>query len=198
VEIRELAIPHAWEIVPVVHGDERGSFLEAYRADHLGAVTGRAFELRQGNISISKKGVARGIHWADVPGGQAKYCTVVAGSVIDYTIDIRVGSPTFGKWDAVELDDRNHKAVFLSEGLGHLFVVTSESATVSYQVNDFYAPTREHSISPLDPAIGLPLADLQLSPQDLAAPTLAEAEAQGILPTWDNCLAHYATLALAS
>jgi dTDP-4-dehydrorhamnose 3,5-epimerase len=133
-----------------------------------------------------------------VPEGQAKYVTVISGSVTDYMIDIRVGSPTFGTWDSVDLDESNRKAVFVSEGLGHFFVVTSESATVNYLVNDFYNPTREHAISPLAPVIGLPAGDLILSAQDAAAPTLGEAEALGILPTWENCLAHYAMKGLAS
>jgi dTDP-4-dehydrorhamnose 3,5-epimerase len=94
----------------------------------------------------------------------------------------------------VELDDQNRKAVFLSEGLGHLFVVTSDSATVSYQINDYYNPTHEHSVSPLDPALGLPVADLILSAQDAAAPTLSQAQDLGILPDWDACLAHYQSL----
>jgi dTDP-4-dehydrorhamnose 3,5-epimerase len=208
VEFRELAVPHAWEITPVQRADDRGVFLELYRADLLADATGRTFELKQGNVSVSKRGVGRGIHWADVggapdqrgadvSGGQAKYFSVIAGSATDYIVDIRVGSPTYGTWDSVELDDRNRRAVFLSEGLGHLFVVTSESATVSYQINDYYNPTREHAVSALDPALALPLADLILSPQDAAAPTLAEARDLGILPTWDACLAHYASLAVA-
>jgi dTDP-4-dehydrorhamnose 3,5-epimerase len=194
VEFRELAVPHAWEIVPIQRADDRGVFLELYRADLLAEATGRTFELRQGNVSVSRRGVGRGIHWADVPAGQAKYFSVLAGSVTDYIVDIRTGSPTFGSWDAVDLDDENRKAVFLSEGLGHLFVVTSESATVSYQINDYYNPTHEHAINPLDPELKLPVADLIQSPQDAAAPTLAEAGALGILPTWDACLAHYTSL----
>jgi dTDP-4-dehydrorhamnose 3,5-epimerase len=197
VEIRELAVPHAWEITPVIHSDDRGAFLESFRADTLAEVTGRSFELRQGNTSISRRGVARGVHYADVDaagGGQAKYVTVLVGSVTDYIIDIRVGSPTFGTWDSVELDATNRKAVFLSEGLGHLFVVTSETATVNYLVNDVYRPDREHGISPVDPALGLELAasDLVLSAQDVAAPTLADAAEAGLLPTWEASLARYA------
>ena len=189
-------MPHAWEISPVIHGDARGAFLESFRADRLAEATGRGFELRQGNTSISRRGVARGVHFADIDqggGGQAKYVTVLVGAVTDYIIDIRVGSPTFGKWDSVELDDQNRKAVFLSEGLGHLFVVTSETATVNYLVNDVYRPNREHGISPVDPELGLGLRrdELVLSAQDVAAPTLAAAAAAGLLPTWEASLARY-------
>jgi dTDP-4-dehydrorhamnose 3,5-epimerase len=200
VDIRELEVPHAWEIAPVLRGDERGLFLESYRADLLSEATGRTFTAVQGNVSVSRRGAGRGIHFAELPGGQAKYFTVVAGSVIDFVIDIRVGSPTFGRWAAVELDDQNRKATFVSEGLGHLFVVTSESATVSYQVNAYYNPEREHAVSALDPVIDLPIpvaaADLVLSPQDIAAPTLAEARASGVLPTWEGALAAYAAAAV--
>jgi dTDP-4-dehydrorhamnose 3,5-epimerase len=202
VDIRELAVPHAYEISPILRGDDRGVFLESYRADLLTEATGRSFTLRQGNISVSKYGVARGIHYAEVdeaPTGQAKYFTVVSGSVVDFVVDIRVGSPTFGNWDAVELDDKNRKAVFISEGLGHLFVVTSETVTVSYLTNDVYRPDREHGLSPLSADIGLelpvPADDLIFSAQDAAAPTLAEALAAGMLPTWDACLATYAATA---
>jgi dTDP-4-dehydrorhamnose 3,5-epimerase len=194
VEFRELAVPHAWEIETVQRADDRGVFLELYRADLLAEATGRTFEFKQGNVSVSHRGVGRGIHWADVPAGQAKFFSVLAGSAVDYIVDIRVGSPTFGSWDAVELDDQNRKAVFLAEGLGHLFVVTSESATVSYQINGFYDPPHEHAINALDPALDLPFTDLIQSQQDAAAPTLAEAEALGILPTWEACLTHYSSL----
>jgi dTDP-4-dehydrorhamnose 3,5-epimerase len=198
VEIRELAVPHAYEITPLVRRDDRGFFLESYRGDLLAEATGRGFDLVQGNTSRSAHGVARGIHWADVPRGQAKYFTVARGAVVDYMVDIRVGSPTFGVWDSVALDDENRKAVFISEGIGHLFIVTSETADVSYLVNERYDPQREHTLNALDPALDLrlPLPDIQLSERDAAAPTLADAAAEGLLPSWDECLALYAELAV--
>jgi dTDP-4-dehydrorhamnose 3,5-epimerase len=205
VDIRQLAVPSAYEISPILRGDDRGVFLESYRADILAEATGRSFDLRQGNISVSKRGVARGIHTARVdeaPTGQAKYFTVVVGSVVDFVVDIRVGSPTYGTWDAVELDDANRKAVFISEGLGHLFVVTSESATVSYLTNDVYRPEREFGLTPLDAELALafpvPVDELIFSPQDAAAPTLAAAREAGILPTWEACLATYAATRIES
>ncbi len=196
VEIRELAVPHAFAFTPVVRGDERGVFLESYRADLLEEATGRRFDLRQSNVSLSRRGVARGIHFADVPTGQAKYVTVVAGSILDFVIDIRVGSPTFGRWDSVALDDVTRGAVFLPEGFGHLFVAMSESATVHYLTTDVYRPEREHGITPLDPelALELPFAadELLFSPRDEAAPTLDQARQGGLLPSWQECLAVYA------
>jgi dTDP-4-dehydrorhamnose 3,5-epimerase len=181
---------------PVQHADDRGVFLESFRADLFEQATGRRFDLRQTNISVSAKGVARGIHFADVPHGQAKYVTVMAGSIVDYIIDIRVGSPTFGEWEAVPLDDRERQAVFLPEGFGHLFVATSESATVNYLTNDVYRPGREHGLTPLDTELALELPfsgdELLLSPKDAVAPSLAAAAAQGLLPRYEACLAAYA------
>lgn len=195
MEIRESTVPGAFVFRPVQHADDRGVFLEAFRADLFEGATGRRFDLRQTNISVSAKGVARGIHFADVPNGQAKYVTVVAGSIVDYVIDIRTGSPTFGQWEAIPLDDRDRAAVFLPEGFGHLFVATSETAIVNYLTNDVYRPGAEHGITPLDTqlALELPFAPdgLLLSPKDVDAPTLAEAEASGLLPSYDACLDAY-------
>lgn len=186
-------MPHAWEFTPVQHPDERGVFLEWFKGEEFEAATGRSFDLRQANISVSKRGVVRGIHFAAVPIGQAKYVTCVAGSVLDVIIDIRVGSPTFGQWDSVVLDDESRSCVFLSEGLGHLFVATSDSATVSYLTTDKYRPGAEHGINPADPALGLELPEgAIMSARDVAAPTLAEALAAGLLPTFDASLAAYA------
>jgi dTDP-4-dehydrorhamnose 3,5-epimerase len=199
VEIRPLAIADAHVITPVSHADERGLFLEGFRADVLERATGRRFEPVQVNRSISRRGVVRGIHYADVPPGQAKYVMVTAGAILDYVIDIRVGSPTFGQWEAVALDDVENRAVFLAEGLGHLFVVTSESASMVYLVSDVYRPECEHTISPLDPEIGLefPFAtdELILSERDVAAPSFSEARSRGMLPEYAECVARYGKLA---
>ena len=155
MQIRELSIPDAYEITPKQLGDDRGVFLEWYRFDRLAEAIGHPLDLRQANTSVSKRGVVRGIHFADVPPSQAKYVTATRGSVLDFAIDIRVGSPTFGRWDSVLLDDVDRRAIYLSEGLGHCFVALSDDATVSYLVSDVYSPTAEHGISPLDPEIAL-------------------------------------------
>ncbi len=177
-------------------------FLEWYRFDKLSEVTGHPITLRQANTSVSKKGVVRGIHFADVPIGQAKYVTVTHGAVLDYVVDIRVGSPTFGQWDSVLLDDVDRRAIYLSEGLGHAFVALTDGAVVSYLVTDTYNPSAEHGIDPLDPQIGLVFppeaGEPLLSPKDTDAPTLAEAAEQGLLPQWDAVRAYYETLNGAS
>lgn len=198
MQIRELNVPDSYEITPKQFGDDRGVFLEWYRFDKLEEVSGRSIKLAQSNTSVSKRGSVRGIHFADIPIGQAKYVTATRGAVLDYVIDIRVGSPTFGQWDSVLLDDTDRKAIFISEGLGHCFVALTDDATVSYLVTDVYRPDREHGINPLDERVGLvipPEAGTPLlSPKDTEAPGLDEAAAAGLLPTWDDARAFYATL----
>lgn len=198
MQIRELSIPDAYEITPKQFGDDRGVFLEWYRFDKLEEATGRSIDLRQANTSVSKRGVVRGIHFADIPIGQAKYVTVTHGAVLDYVVDIRVGSPTFGQWDSVLLDTTDRRAIFLSEGLGHAFVALTDDATVSYLVTDVFNAPREHGINPIDPEIGLVFppeaGEALLSPKDTDAPGINEAAAAGLLPTWDEARAFYTSL----
>ncbi|MHB1063489.1 MAG: dTDP-4-dehydrorhamnose 3,5-epimerase family protein [Georgenia sp.] len=193
MEFRELAIPGAWEITPRQHGDPRGVFLEWFRQTAFVAAVGHPFHPKQANASVSAAGVLRGIHFADVPPSQAKYVTCPQGAVLDVVVDIRVGSPTFGAWDTVLLDDVDRRAVYLSEGLGHAFCSLEDGSTVMYLCSEPYAPTREHGIHPLSEelAIAWPTTDragrpltVQLSDKDAAAPTFREAAGQGLLPTY--------------
>jgi dTDP-4-dehydrorhamnose 3,5-epimerase len=202
VKIRELKIPDSYEITPRQFGDDRGVFLEWFRADHLEQAIGRRFPILQSNTSVSKRGVVRGIHFADIAPSQAKYVTATHGAVLDFVIDIRVGSPTFGQWDSVLLDDVDRRAIFISEGLGHCFVALTDDATVSYLVSAPFNAEREHGINPLDPVVGLEFpaeaGTPLLSPKDEEAPGLEAAAAAGLLPTWDEAKAFYATLGTAS
>lgn len=188
MQIRELSIPGSFEITPIQRVDDRGIFLEWYRFDRLEEAVGHALDLRQGNTSVSKRGVVRGIHFADVPRGQAKYVTAMHGAVLDFVVDIRVGSPTFGQWDSVLLDGVDRRAIYLAEGLGHAFVALTENATVSYLVSDVYSSAHEHGIDPTDPEIGLKFpseaGELLLSPKDTEAPSLRSAAAAGLLPDY--------------
>ena len=199
MQIRELSIPDSYEITPIQRADDRGVFLEWYRHDVLTDHVGHSLTLRQANTSVSKRGVVRGIHFADVPLGQAKYVTVTRGAVLDYIIDIRVGSPTFGQWDSVRLDEVDRRAVYLAEGLGHAFVALTDHATVSYLVSDVYNAPKEHGINPLDETIGLVFPDEAgeplLSPKDTDAPSLATAAESGLLPQWDDMRRYYDSLA---
>lgn len=196
MDIRPLAIDGSWVITPRQFADPRGVFLESFRQDRLAEVTGRPLVVRQTNVSVSSRGTVRGIHFADVPPGQAKYVTALAGSFIDYVVDIRVGSPTFGQWDSIVLDTVDRRAIYLEEGLGHCLCALEDDSTVLYLCSEVYNPTGEHGLHPLDPQIGLRFpADLEplLSAKDVAAPLLADAVAAGTLPTWEGARAHAAS-----
>jgi dTDP-4-dehydrorhamnose 3,5-epimerase len=189
VKARELAVPGAWELTPRLHADSRGVFYEVFTDASFTGFTGHRFDLHQVNCSVSTAGVLRGLHFAQVPPSQAKYVTCLHGSVFDVVVDIRVGSPTFGRWDAVTLDDRSRRAVYISEGLGHAFLSLQENSTVMYLCSADYDPAREHTIRATDPAIGIDWPDvdeLVLSDRDAEAPTLEEVQAAGLLPTWDE------------
>jgi dTDP-4-dehydrorhamnose 3,5-epimerase len=198
MRIERLAIDGAFVVTPRQLRDDRGTFFESFRGDHLAEHLGHRPDVLQTNVSVSVRGTVRGIHFADVPPGQAKFVTAVSGSLLDYVVDIRVGSPTFGRSEAVLLDTLERRAVYLSEGLGHAFCALEDGTTAMYLCTATYNPAGEHGIHPLDPAVGLPLpedVDPRLSPRDDAAPSLAEAEASGLLPTYAACTAWAATLA---
>ncbi|MEU9916959.1 dTDP-4-dehydrorhamnose 3,5-epimerase [Streptomyces sp. NPDC051001] len=195
--MRPLGIEGAWVLEPKVFPDERGSFHEWYRGEEFREATGYDLSLAQANCSVSKRGVLRGVHFADVPPGQAKYVTCVRGAVLDVVVDIRVGSPTFGSWEAVRLDDDTRHAVFLAEGLGHAFMALTDDATVVYLCSTGYAPGREHGVHPLDPQLAIAWPEgisPVLSEKDDQAPSLAEAERSGLLPSYEECSAYYERL----
>ncbi|GED96593.1 dTDP-4-dehydrorhamnose 3,5-epimerase family protein [Gordonia crocea] len=205
MEIRELSVNGAWEFTPVQHGDSRGVFLEAFKAPLLAEVIGHDLDLAQVNVSVSAAGSVRGVHFADVPPGQAKYVTCVAGAVLDVIVDIRVGSPTFGHHDTVLLDDTDRRAVYLAEGLGHAFCSLADGSTVAYLCSTGYNPGAEHGVNPMDPALGIDWPTtardgsrltFELSAKDTAAPTLAQAREQGLLPEYDAVVAYLAQRAL--
>ncbi|MFE2214613.1 dTDP-4-dehydrorhamnose 3,5-epimerase [Streptomyces canus] len=191
--MKPLSIEGAWVHEPSVFPDERGSFHEWFRGADFRTSTGHDLSLAQANCSVSRRGTLRGVHFADVPPSQAKYVKCVRGAVLDAVVDIRVGSPTYGQWELVRLDDETHASVYLSEGLGHAFLALTDDATVVYLCSEGYAPGREHGIHPLDPELGIEWpADVEplLSDKDAAAPTLAEAATQGLLPRYEDCVAY--------
>ncbi|MBM7280392.1 dTDP-4-dehydrorhamnose 3,5-epimerase family protein [Gordonia rubripertincta] len=204
MKVRPLTIDGAWELTPVQHGDARGLFAEAFKGDLLAEVIGHRFDLAQVNLSVSAAGVLRGVHFADVPPGQAKYVTCASGAILDVIVDIRVGSPTFGTYDTVLLDDVDRRAVYLSEGLGHAFCALADNSTVTYLCSTGYNPSGEHGINPLDPELGIewptqardgsPL-EYELSEKDTAAPGLTEAREAGLLPDYDDVMAFLQGLA---
>lgn len=188
-----MAVGGAWEITPRVLADPRGSFHETFKGAVFAGHVGHALVVRQVNTSTSAAGVVRGVHFAAVPPGQAKYVTCTHGTVLDYVVDIRLGSPTFGTYDTVLLGGTTRRAVYIPEGLGHLFVSLEDDSTVTYLCSQPYAPGREFGITPFCETLALELPthgrdgqtlEYRLSDKDRAAPGLREAERLGILPTF--------------
>jgi dTDP-4-dehydrorhamnose 3,5-epimerase len=197
MQARALRIEGAWEFTPRTFGDDRGVFLEWFKADVFEQTVGQPLTIAQANQSVSSRGVLRGIHSATIPPGQAKYVYCPKGAVLDVVIDIRAGSPTFGEWDAVQLDDHDRRAVYISEGLGHAFMSLADGSAVTYLCSTGYNPDHEFGTQPLDAELALPWpADVQpiLSAKDADAPTLREAEQRGILPNYADCIALYKSM----
>ena len=167
-------------IEPRVFGDERGYFFESYNAAAFRETTGLDIEFVQDNESKSKYGVLRGLHYQLPPFAQSKLVRVVKGRVLDVAVDIRKGSPTFGKYVATELTEDNHCQFFLPRGMAHGFVVLSEEAVFQYKCDNLYHPEAEGAIAWNDPAIGIdwsiPAADIILSEKDKHHPTLVAAK----------------------
>lgn len=201
--VEPMMIDGAWIFTPRLFGDARGAFCEYFRQDMLETRVGHPLDVRQGNCSVSAAGVVRGIHFADVPPGQAKYVACASGAILDVVVDLRVGSPTFGRWDSAVLDDRDRRAVYVAEGLGHAFMSLVDGSTVLYLCSSFYAPEREHGVHPLDADLGIAWPStapngtsltVQLSDKDATAPTLQQARHAGMLPTYEETIAHYDAL----
>ena len=170
-------------IEPVVHGDERGFFLETYRADVLSEM-GIDLEFVQDNHSRSGQGIVRGMHFQP---GQAKLVRCVRGEILDVVVDIRRGSPTFGRWEAFELNDTNHRQALVPDGFAHGFCVLSDVADVTYKVSSYYDATTEGGFRYDDPAVGIEwptTLELTVSARDRAAPLLVELAAS--LPFRDS------------
>ena len=200
---QELDIEGAWLITPTRYEDDRGFFVETFRAEEFEEHVGHPFHLQQANMSVSKAGVVRGVHYADVPPSQAKYVSCTRGAIVDYVVDIRAGSPTFGKWTSVLLNSAQPRFVYISEGLGHALIALEDHTTVNYLVSESFNPKREHGVQALDAALGLefPATDssgrpleILLSPKDAEAPLLADALAAGLLPTYEESVAYRASL----
>ena len=151
MDIRALSIMGSFEITPRQFADDRGLLLESFRGDRLAEAVGHRLDVAQTNVSVSSRGTVRGIHFAQVPPSQAKYITALSGSFLDFVIDLRVGSPTFGQWESALLDTIDHRALYLAEGLGHASSFLEDDSTVIYLCSAVYNPAREHAINPLDP-----------------------------------------------
>lgn len=191
MEFTELNVEGACLVKPKRFSDDRGYFQENFKLSKLEELFGFTFKVKQVNQSLSGAGVVRGIHWADVPPGQRKYVTVQSGAILDFVVDLRTSSPTFGRWDFAELSAENGFAMLIGNGLGHAFLALQDNTVVTYLCTEEYAPTRERSLNPLDTRIGIDFSGLAqergieklvVSPKDAEAESLDWFEAQGLLP----------------
>ena len=170
----ETRLPGPVLIEPKVHGDDRGFFLETYRRDRY-AEAGITDEFVQDNHSLSKRGIVRGMHFQP---GQAKLVRCARGTILDVVVDLRRGSPTFGQWEAFELDGERHLQLYVPDGFAHGFAVLSDVADLLYKVSSYYDPSSESGFRYDDPDVGIewPEGELIPSERDANAPTLAEIE----------------------
>ncbi|MCM1028346.1 MAG: dTDP-4-dehydrorhamnose 3,5-epimerase [Pseudoflavonifractor sp.] len=176
MNVIDTSIPGVKIIEPAVHHDRRGYFFESYSREFFDRLVAPGVTFVQDNESRSSLGVVRGLHFQLPPFAQSKLVRVVEGKVVDIAVDLRVGSPTFGKQISVELSADNHRQVFLPKGMAHGFSVVSPTATFLYKVDEFYHPEAEGAISILDPSfvLPLPLDEAILSDKDLHHPLLAD------------------------
>ncbi|MDB1090151.1 dTDP-4-dehydrorhamnose 3,5-epimerase [Streptomyces sp. ACA25] len=188
---RPLKVEGAFAFTPRVFPDDRGAFLSPYQEPAFTAAVGHPlFPVAQTNHSHSRRDVVRGLHYTATPPGSAKYVYCARGKALDIIVDIRVGSPTFGAWDAVVLDQTDFRAVYFPLGAGHAFVALEDDTVMSYMVSSSYVPAHELALSVLDPELGLPLPPedrMLLSDRDRVAPTLAQAAGSGTLPDYEQC-----------
>lgn len=195
MRISEMTVPDAYRIEPDRIADSRGFFYEAIRAEALRSITGHELEIRQVNYSVSKRNTVRGIHGTALPPGQAKLVTCVRGAALDIAVDIRVGSPTFGHYAVTRQDAESGTAVYLPDGIGHAFLALTDDTCMCYLCSVEYVPGTMIDIDALDPELALPwkLSGPPIrSAKDAAAPSLSEAAAAGLLPTYEQCVRSYA------
>jgi dTDP-4-dehydrorhamnose 3,5-epimerase len=203
MEVAPLSIQGSFVLTPVIHDDERGSFLEWFRADVFERTTGYPLRLGVAQTSVYAAGSVHGIHVAQFPTSRATYATCTRGEVYFVVVDLRVGSPTFGHSEAVSLDDRARKAVYLSEGLGHASMALQDDTVVVAVSSAAPVPEREHAVHPFDEtlAIDWPETDLDgrrleplMAQPDAEAPGLEYARETGLLPSYEECLTWQASL----
>lgn len=188
---RPSEIDGAYDFEPTVYRDERGLFSSTYQEAPFAEALGKPlFPVRDVSHNRSARGVLRGIHHSTTPPGRAKYVFCQHGRVRDYLVDLRLGSPTFGRCSVLELSGENCIARYVPMGVGHAFLSLEDDSVVTYLLSGGYVPEHEKTVSPLDPELGLPIPE-DLTPlfsdRDLAAPTVAQARIAGELPDFDIC-----------
>jgi dTDP-4-dehydrorhamnose 3,5-epimerase len=174
VNVRKTKLPGVLVLEPKVFGDERGYFLETWRSTRY-EEAGIPGPFVQDNISFSRKGILRGLHF-QYPQSQGKLVQVLAGEVLDVAVDVRIGSPSFGQWVGERLSESNHRQMYIPPGLAHGYCVISETAFFSYKCTDFYNPATEIGIIWNDPELNIdwPVAEPILSPKDASYPRLKD------------------------
>ena len=185
MEIEEFGISGLWKINSPIISDERGSFREWFKQDELNQKTGNLFSARQANLSNSRKGSLRGIHFSLAQTGQGKLVTCTSGAIWELIIDLRTDSPTFKKWVGINLDAAIGVSVFISAGLGHGFLAMEENSIVTYLLTSPYSPLEEFGINPMDPELEIkwPKENYILSQKDQEAPNLTVLQSLGKLPS---------------
>ena len=173
-------IPDVVICEPTVHGDERGYFVETFREDKLEEFLEYKISFCQDNESKSSRGVLRGLHYQLHPAAQTKLVRVIQGKVLDVAVDIRQGSPTFGKHVSVELSSENKKQLLVPRGFAHGFVVLEDDTVFAYKVDNYYSPENDRGIKFDDPALQIdwqvPHVELKLSEKDTKQPKLNETD----------------------
>ena len=152
---QEMHIRGAWVHTPVRYPDARGHFEEQFQLSLIEDQLDRGFSVKQVNQSLSQKGVIRGIHWTDSQEGQAKYISCPNGAVWDVVIDLRMHSPTYGKWDSEYISAENGKSVLISEGLGHAFLALEDGTVANYLCTSKYNPSADRTVNPLDATLAI-------------------------------------------
>lgn len=186
MNVTELSISGLFVLDSPVHGDDRGFFREWFKLSDLEAA-GAAFQTQQANLSLSARNVVRGLHYSLAPEGQAKVVTCVDGELDDVIVDVRVGSPTYGRVEVVHLAHNQGRTVVLPAGVAHGFCVTSEHAALSYLLSSPFNASLELEINPFDVQVNVPWVlsgEPIVSAKDAAAPSLAERLAAGELPAF--------------
>lgn len=188
MKFNQFAIDGAWLAESDVHADNRGNFSEWFKKSDIEMATGFNFEAAQANISTSNKGTLRGIHYSLAQSGQAKWVTCVSGSILDVIVDIREGSPTYGKYETIKLEPKLGKSILIEPGLGHGFIALEDSSSVAYLLSSQYSPVDEYEINPFDSQIGInwsiEITAAIISEKDRNAPSLETQKANGKLPKY--------------
>jgi len=185
MNVKETKLPGVLVLEPDVFSDERGFFLETWNAARYEDI-GVPGAFVQDNVSFSKKGILRGLHFQH-PQSQGKLIQVLSGEVLDVAVDIRAGSPTFGQWVGEVLSETNHRQMYVPPGFAHGYCVTSQTALFSYKCTDFYNPATENGIIWNDPDIGIdwPIAEQILSPKDAGYKRLQDLQPEK-LPQFED------------